>query len=500
MSYCGLMVAGKQEFASPDPDGTGMTVEGSDSGRATVHLDMGDHDMAGERYGGSHGLPATVTSLYKSLREVLARAFPRNQELWIQGEIQKVNDYFHKSGHCYIDIVDPDSPDPTRPAVLNVKCWKSTWLPLRRRLADEGLELQAGMHVIIRGYVDFYEARGEINFVLQDLDLDALLGRLALERKRLIETLRKAGLLEMNKSKTMPLVPLRVGLVASPGTEGYSDFLGALEKSGYSFRVTVAPAQVQGRDAPQSLVTALDALEARAAALDVVAIVRGGGAKSDLAAFDAEAVAGRVATMSVPVWTGIGHTGDESVADLVAHSVFITPTSCGLALVAAVSQFLARVEHHAGSLASRATEVLRSMEDAGRQSSVRLARAGNRVLDQQSRMLAGMAGRLAIRPQSTIARHRERLVMLVARLALSADRVLTSEEERLDASGRLVHAYDPRRQLERGYSLTWIVDAGVSGGRKLVRSVAEVRTDQVLLTSIRDGELRSVVAGIRESE
>ncbi|MHB8263957.1 MAG: exodeoxyribonuclease VII large subunit [Acidimicrobiales bacterium] len=456
--------------------------------------------MTGQVEGSSRGLPATVSSLYGSLHHVLTQAFPRNRELWVQGEIQKVNDYFHKSGHCYMDLVDPDSPDPARPAVLNVKCWKSTWTSLRRRLAGEGLELRAGMHVIIRGYVDLYEARGEINFILQDLDLEALLGRLALERKRLIEELRREGLMDLNKTKVVPLVPLRIGLVASPGTEGYSDFLGQLEGSGYAFRVTVAPAQVQGREASQSLVDALDALEERAGNLDVVAVVRGGGAKSDLAAFDTAGVARRAATMSVPVWTGIGHTGDESVLDMVAHSAFITPTKCGQQLVSAVSVFLSAIEHQAGVLASHAIGILGSAEDVRRQLSSRLARAGNRALDSQSRILASTASRLSGRPAFILGSQRERVVVLARRLALSAERALGAEEANWDARSRLIDAYNPRRQLERGYSLTWVLDTHVPGGRKLVRSADEVRTGQELFTSIRDGELRSVLAGEVKSE
>jgi len=128
--------------------------------------------------------PLSISSLYAELGAVVAKAFPRSRELWVKGEIQKVSDYFHKSGHCYIDLIDPDYPDPAKAPILRVKCWKQTWSVLRSQLSQEGIELASGMNVIINGYIDFYQVRGEVSFILEGIDLESLLGRLALERKR----------------------------------------------------------------------------------------------------------------------------------------------------------------------------------------------------------------------------------------------------------------------------------------------------------------------------
>ena len=162
------------------------------------------------------------------------------------------------------------------------------------------------------------------------MDVTALLGRLAAQRAQLLRTLEAEGCCDGNAARPVPEVPLHVGLVASPGTEGYRDFLGQLTGSGFGFRVHV-PVTVQGRDAPAAVAAAVTALCRRDC--DLVVVVRGGGARADLAAFESEVVARAVAGATKPVFTGIGHTGDESVADLVANRVCITPTECGHQIV-----------------------------------------------------------------------------------------------------------------------------------------------------------------------
>ena len=262
----------------------------------------------------------SIGGVYEQVEGALNAAFPRNRHLWVRGEIQHVSD--HRSGHLYMSLVDPEDEggrrDRSRGGVptLNVKCWRSSWAPLRHGLAKQGIELTEGMVVVLRGSLDLYRAKGEISLVLAEVDVTALLGRLAAQRAQLLHTLESEGLLRRNAALPLPEVPLHVGLVASPGTEGCQDFLGQLLGSGFGFRVSHVPVKVQGPGAPAAIARALTALSR--SDCDVIAVVRGGGARADLAAFESEAVARAVATAAKPVFTGIGHTGDETVADIVA--------------------------------------------------------------------------------------------------------------------------------------------------------------------------------------
>lgn len=434
----------------------------------------------------------SIADLYDEVQGALERTFPRRRALWVRGEIQHVSDQRAGRGHCYMDLVDPDSARDRQAPVLKVKCWQSTWRSVRATLQREGVELQPGMVVVLRGTLDFYRPKAEIGFVLSEIDVTALLGRLAAKRAALLRTLEAEGLLARNRSLTVPEVPTRIGLVASPDTEGYRDFVGQLTESGFGFSVRVARAAVQGTSAPGAISAAVRRLSALGPeGLDVIVVVRGGGSKADLAAFDAEPVARAVATSSVPVWTGIGHTGDESVADVVANRACITPTECGRELVQRVrSWWEASVAAPATEVARRAADTLvssRREHDAAR---ARLCAMARHLVDRQHEHLVGRG--------ATIGRCAPRLLddawtsvaARGARVAPLAYSRIDQVHDRLVAWRRLVAAYDVERQLERGYTLTLDEDGNV------VRHAREVGVGQLLVTRFADGRVRSVADGL----
>ncbi len=442
--------------------------------------------------------PLTVSEFYRRVDGAITAAFPSGLDLWVQGEIHSVADYSGKSGHLYMDVIDPGVSGSGAP-VLRVVCWKSVWMLLRERLVRAGIDLQEGMSVRLRGDVALYRARGQVQFAVRELDLESLLGKLELQRRRLIAALESEGLLEKNRSLPRPAVPLCVGLVASPGTEGYNDFMGQLGASGLSFRVYVVPTVVQGAQAPGAIVKSLEELERRSGEVDICVIVRGGGARADLMAFDAEPVARRIVGMSVPVWTGIGHTGDESVADLVAASAYATPTRCGAALVETVSSYVQHAMSRAGVIAGSAAIYLGEASRSRDHMSRRLADLCSRHIDQARGDLVRRSESIGVRSQAHADRAADR-VALFARLAAGGFvRAVERGSERVEAVQRLVTSHDPRRQLARGYSLTSVVDPGAPFGRRLLRSAQDCAAGTTLLTEFADGVMRSVADGLHKA-
>jgi exodeoxyribonuclease VII large subunit len=432
----------------------------------------------------------SIADLYDEVDDALARTFPRSRQLWVRGEIHNVSDQ-PRTGHCYLDLIDPETSGQRQAPVLRVKCWRSTWGPLKGTLAREGIELAPGMVVVLRGTLDFYRARAEVGFILAEIDVTALLGRLAAERAALLRTLAAEGLLDRNRKLRVPAVPLRIGLVASSGTEGYRDFLGQLEGSGFSFHVSVASATVQGADAPRAIARAIGKLADRAAEFDLVVVVRGGGSKADLAAFDTERVARAVATCPLPVWTGIGHTGDESVADLLANRCCITPTECGRELSTLVAQWWReRVASPAERLRARSVEALSAAEQRDHAARVRLTVTARHLLSAQSDRLLARARTTARLAPLVVDEARARVASRATRLAPLSAGHLARAAERTESWRRLLAAYDPDRQLERGYSLT------LSGDGSVVRSVEGLAPGAVLTTRFSDGSARSVVESV----
>lgn len=399
----------------------------------------------------------SITQLFSQVERTLKGAF--GDELWITGEIRQLK--VLAKGHCFIDLVDPNNSEGQYAPVLNVKCWSGQWRAVRNKLADLGIELEAGMVVRVRGELSFYKARGTVDFTMSALDTDALLGKVAAERARLIKALVDEGLFDRQKRLMVPALPLRIGLVASPGTEGCNDFLGQLAASGMAFDVSLVRSAVQGADAPGQIARAIATLQR--SPVDVIVLVRGGGSKADLATFDTETVVRAVATSGIPVMTGIGHTGDRSLADEVAFRSFITPTECGQEIGRMVVDVWA-------------DRVLRGRRLAGLALD-RLDRA-ERAVDQR-RTRAGIGAR------SLLERHADRLDQRKARLIELSERRLGDEGVRLEQWRRLLEAYDYRRQLERGYSVTRTAEGQV------VRSASQVEVGSALITVVADGVVHS---------
>ena len=427
----------------------------------------------------------TIAGFYDRLRGALSRAFPG--EWWVTGEIRDLRE---SRGHRYLELADEGIGLRGRaPAQqLEVVCWAREWPPVAAALAEAGVSLEVGRVVRVRGRVSVWEGGSRLRFSLSAIDVDALLGGIAAARHRLLRALAAEDLLEANARLGFPLVPLRVGVVTSPGSEAHRDFLGQLRASGYAFEVLLEPSLVQGAEAPIQIAAALGRLARREP--DLAVVVRGGGARGDLAAFDSEEVARAIATAPFPVWTGVGHTGDRSVADEVAQRACITPTACGQAVVEIVDAYVARVSEIAGQLSGLARARLDGAAGEVERSRAAAARAVRHQLDRRADLLVGAAGRLGRSAEGRLGAAEGRLAHAAERLAAGVKRGLTREEREVHRCRQVLRAYDPRRQLERGWSLTY--DA--SG--RLVRTCAGLEVGAALTTRLVDGEVRSIVEGV----
>ncbi len=425
----------------------------------------------------------TIAAFYDRLRQAIARSFPG--EWWVTGEIRGLRE---SRGHRYLELADEGATDPRGRAAaqqLEVVCWSRDWPPVAAALAEAGVDLEVGRVVRVRGRVSVWEGGSKLRFSLSAIDVDALLGGIAAARHRLLKALAAENLLEANARLGCPLVPLRIGVVTSPGSEAHRDFVGELKRSGYAFEVLLEPSLVQGAEAPVQLAAALGRLARRDP--DLAVVVRGGGARGDLAAFDREEVARAIATAPFPVWTGVGHTGDRSVADEVAQRACITPTACGQAVVALVDDYVGRVTDLSGRLASLARARLEGAAARLETRRTAVARSACHQLDRRRDLLWATAVRLGRSSDARLTSAARRLVAAADRLPGGAGRALAREERELHRRQQVLRAYDPRRQLDRGWSLTR------DGDGRLVRSCADAAPGTELHTRLSDGELRSVV-------
>jgi len=408
--------------------------------------------------------PLEVGEFYEQVTGLLERAFPKSRPVTIRGEIAKI----YEKSHLYLDIVDAGSSasDSRRP-VLNAHCWVSKWGGLKRELDEQGIVLKAGTVVKVTGYADLYTPQGKIGFTVTDLNLEELLGDMARRRLALIAQLTAEHIIgegAANKSRTLSPVSLRVGVVASAGTEGYADFRGQFDRSPYRFEVYLEQSLVQGEAAPPQIVRAIEKLGALG--LDVICIVRGGGSKGDLSCFDDESVARAIAAAATPVWTGIGHTNDVSIADMAAHTMAITPTKLGETLVAQVREWhLARVVAPAQRIAERVQA----------------------LLDQETAFLAERRRTMTFAVRDRLSGEQRHLRATGQRLALHADYLLANAATSLVSTRQLLAAYDPARRLAQGWALVQTASGAV------VRSVEDVAIGGEVDVRLSDGKLRVTI-------
>jgi len=368
----------------------------------------------------------SVGDLCEAIRDTFTAAFP--DEIWIEGEISSLK--FHSSGHVYFDLIEPDD-NGNQVDKMSVALWRGRRKGVESLLsrADAG-PLTEGIKVRIRGELSFYAPQGRVQLMMTEIDPHHTIGQLAIDRERVLLSLSKDGLLESNRALPLSPVPLNIGLVTSDGSAAYNDFVNEISSSNYPFKISLAHSSVQGADAEVSLIAAIQTLANTG--VDVIAVVRGGGARTDLLAFDLENVARAVALAGIPVFSGIGHEIDRSVVDEVAHTAFKTPTACAAALVQTVAAFdqalsdsARRIVNLANSCHDRAAALVsssaRSINDRAR-----------RTLDVKSGQLDAASSRL-------------RDLSLIA-----IDRNL----DRCNRTFDLVQALDPSRILARGFSIT----------------------------------------------
>lgn len=274
--------------------------------------------------------------------------------LWVAAEIGEV--HTNRSGHCYMELVEKGGDNGVPRAKVSAVVWRSAWGALRPYFVSEtGRELAAGMKVLLRVTASYHELYG-LSLVVSDIDPLYTLGEQQRQRQETIARLQREGVFDMNRSLDMPFAPQRVAVVSSASAAGYQDFMNELAASGFGFEVTLFDATMQGHGAEDSVIEALE--KVAAGDFDIVVLVRGGGAQSDLAAFDSYRLAGHVAQFPLPVVAGIGHDKDLSVVDMVAAVSLKTPTAVAGWLADRLAQLFARFETLGVLLKERAAAAL----------------------------------------------------------------------------------------------------------------------------------------------
>lgn len=392
---------------------------------------------------GDPGRIQTVTEFTRRVKEVLKGGVPPG---WVRGEVSNLR--AQASGHVYFSLKD---------AGAQLSC-----VLFRGDAARQSVKLRDGLQVLAYGEVDVYEARGSYQFIIRAL-IEHGAGRLQQELEQLKQRLAAEGLFEAASKKPLPLLPRTLGFITSPTGAAVQDFIRILQRRGWTGRLVVLPAKVQGEGAAGEMIAMLGRAE-QLKIFDLLVIGRGGGSSEDLGAFNEEPLVRAVAACGVPIISAVGHEIDFTLCDFAADVRAETPSGAAELIS---SSYLAGVE--------RVINAGGNMEDIA---ATRLERARQGLVHARSRL------RL-LSPTAVIEQNHLRLDDLRNRLASSSPaKRVQLESQRLLAVWKRLESASPRSVLQRGYAI--VRDAS---GRPVSRAKG-LKAGQPLVNEFHDGKLR----------
>lgn len=379
----------------------------------------------------------SLLELCEWIQEVVENELP--DRYWVRAEIASMS----VRGHCYMELVEK-SENGILAAKMRATCWSNVYALLSAYFAQEtGQSLHVGLQVLLEVSVEYHAVYG-LSLNVWNIDPTYTLGDLAKQRQATIRQLTEDGVMELQRALEVPSLPRRVAVISSADAAGYGDFCDQLKHNrfGFAFVTQLYPAVVQGDTAARSIINALGAIAAQEEEWDVVVIIRGGGASTDLSCFDDYMLASHCAQFPLPIVAGIGHTRDVSVVDMVVHASVKTPTAAAEWLVERVAEQVERV--------------------------------------------GGLQLRLERAVQGAVSKEKNRLVVYHQRMMSAVYQALAREKGKLNLWQKTVELHSPERIYRMGYSLTTV-------NGKVVRGAQDVVKGDVIETHLRDGVIQSEV-------
>lgn len=432
----------------------------------------------------------SLYELNSLVKELLQVSFA--DSYWVTAELSEVR--VSAKGHCFLELIQKD-PRSSVPVAKARAVIMSYIFPMLKMTFEEttGQSFCAGIKVQLKAEISFSELYG-YSLVVQDIDPTYTMGSLAQLRKEILNKLADEGILDINRSLTLPTPLQRIAVISSAGAAGYGDFCNQLDNNaqGFCFVHRLFPATMQGVDTAPSIIGALDRIASDADRWDCVVIIRGGGAVSDLAGYEDYDLASCCAQFPLPIITGIGHERDTTVLDFVAHTHLKTPT--------AVAAFL--IDNM-----DREAKLLLDIESAI------FSYTENRLKDAKME-LGNLAHTLNTNALNVCHNQRSRLLLLYQRLCQKATNIIQAQQQRLPDQKRLyslalrqlgdrqqhlasleraVSLYDPTKILKLGYSITRL-DGHV------VRNPADLQEGQTIVTTLRGGEIHSTITKTKSKQ
>ncbi len=449
--------------------------------------------------------PITLFQLNNSIKKAIENAF--NESIWVIAEISEIK--VNQNGHCYLELVEKEEEgDVISKAKATI--WAYTYRILKPYFeTSTGQTLSRGIKVLIKAHVEFHELYG-FTLNVQDIEPSFTIGEIERKRLETIKKLEDDGVIQMNKELEVPLVIKNIAIISSETAAGYEDFLNHLHNNdyGYTFNDRLFPAIMQGKEAVDSINNALDKIYDKEEEFDVVVLIRGGGSQLDLNCFDDYWLAYHITQFTLPIVSGIGHTKDNTVVDLVVHTSLKTPTAVADYIVSINRDFEIEIEEIGSEMFNIAKDKIQLWKTEVSSISKKLHKVTSTQLSNFNKKLAIIKEKIKYKTLSKIQQNNNDLYNLKNDLIRDLDKYfsntknnllviqnetvtciktsLSNTNSKFQTIQNKINYLNPDSILKRGYSIT------VKNG-KIVKSIKIISENDELITQVSDGSFKSKV-------
>ncbi len=427
----------------------------------------------------------SILELNNIVRTLIREEFP--DYIWVCGEIQDYKARRDKK-HIYFNLVQKHPEVNEIIAQAKAIIFENTIPYILKRLksTDSSFELKDDIEVKLLCKIDFYPRWGEYRLVVVDIDPIYTLGQVAAHRQRIIEILKKKGIMEKNKILPFPSIPLRIGLITSWGSAAYHDFINELKNSGYGFKVFVWNSYMQGKLVERDIIAGLTFFNQHKEDLDVIVITRGGGSTADLSWFDNQRIAERIASVDLPVISGLGHEINTTITDLVVHTSCKTPTKVAQFLIERVSSFLDQIDYFQQEIFSEASDILERENRGLWRLAIEFDASLSKYFRDHYSALAEIKQDCFNLFSRLIDVRKKELQESFVFMKMYAENILNNAQKQIDYIEDKVNILDPVNILKRGYSITF-------KNGKVVKDAAFLKANDEIKTIFFKGEVVSKV-------
>lgn len=432
--------------------------------------------------------PLSISQLTEQIKLVLENEL--QPVYWVVGELADFRQA--PQGHVYFELVEKQGNQVL--AKIRSNLWQFTYRSVAAKFESvTGTSLKNGMKVLAQVSVSYHPVFG-LSVNVKDIDPSFSLGERARVRQETIDRLTREGLIRLNSQLPLPKVIQRIAVISSATAAGYGDFVNQLEQNPYGYRIyhRLFNSLMQGNEAVTSLLAALETVESEnvQGKFDAVVIIRGGGAQLDLDCFDDYRLAAQIAKFPLPIFTGIGHERDETIADLVAHTKLKTPTAVAEFLLSGFREF----EENLGLALQRidwaTRSKLREEEQRIHQVAIRVRSLAIQKLSLENEKVNTYFKRIEQSSKSISRYATFQLEAIEKNLTKAFDRFVKKQDEKLLHLEVVIKQLDPHGLLLKGYTRT------ESNGKPI--HLIDLKAGDELITYTSDQKLSSTLTKIEK--